>query len=407
MNNLFKTIFSGFVTLSLAVVSQAQTITIGSQEWTSANLNVSEFRNGEAIPEANSADAWTKAAQSGQAAWCYYDFNVANAERYGKLYNFYAVSDPRGLAPLGWRVPDINDNKVLIEALGGYEGTGTKLKSKGIKGNNKSGFNALGAGRCGADGQFKDLKDAAYFWLTDPAVNNKAGALELYPGNENPALDLSDRGTGFSVRCVKNSGITEAIVKMADGSAVTTVQVGNQTWFSQNLATAKFRNGDDILQAKSAKEWASAANSKTPVWAYANFDAQNAKYGKLYNFYAVNDARGLAPEGYHVPTNEEWKKLISAAGGEKAGNAIRALSGWEISEKQFKTATNSTGFSAFPLPKIWDDGTYQPLAAAEWWSTTLSGNDAYFYNTTYTGPNLSEMAGDNFGCGHAVRCVKD
>lgn len=408
MNILLTTAASGLVALSLTLNSDAQTVAIGSQEWATNNLAVGKFRNGESIPEANSAEAWVQAAQQGRPAWCYYAFSSANAERYGKLYNYYAVADPRGLAPFGWRVPAITDYNVLKESLGGYDEMGKKMKSKALKGNNSSGFNALGGGRCDGDGLSKNIKQAAFFWFTDIANDNKASALELYPANDFPAIDQSLRGTGFSVRCLKDDSRVEAIENLADGSSVTTVLIGDQTWYSQNMATTKFRNGDDIPQAKSAEEWSAAANNKTPAWAYANFDEQHANLGKLYNFYAVKDARGLAPKGYHVPSNDDWNKLRVAAGGANAGNAIRSVYGWEIAEKQYKTATNSTGFSAFPLQKIWDEGSYHGFGSAEWWSATLYSEEAaYFYSTSYIGPELNEMAGDSFGIGHAVRCVKD
>ena len=95
------------------------------------------------------------------------------------------------------------------------------------------------------------------------------------------------------------------------------VTIGTQTWTTKNLDVATFRNGDAIPQAKTDKEWQAAGDNKQPAWCYYDNDPKNGtKYGKLYNWYAVNDVRGLAPVGYHIPTDTEWTKLSDYLGGE-------------------------------------------------------------------------------------------
>jgi len=87
-------------------------------------------------------------------------------------------------------------------------------------------------------------------------------------------------------------------------------------WTLRNLDVAKFSNGVLIVQAKTDDEWAKAAADKTPAWCfYKNDPANGKKYGRIYNWYAVNDARGLAPKGWHVASDEEWSKLIESLGG--------------------------------------------------------------------------------------------
>ena len=82
-----------------------KTVQIGTQLWIASNLNVSHFRNGDPIPEAASAAEWKQAAEDKRPAWCYYNNDPVNGRTYHKLYNWYAVNDPRGLAPYGWHVP--------------------------------------------------------------------------------------------------------------------------------------------------------------------------------------------------------------------------------------------------------------------------------------------------------------
>jgi hypothetical protein len=91
------------------------------------------------------------------------------------------------------------------------------------------------------------------------------------------------------------------------------VAIGTQVWTTKNLDVATYRNGDVISQVSDKDAW---ANLTTGAWCYYENDAKNGvKYGKLYNWYAVNDARGLAPAGWHVPTDYEWEVLSTFLGG--------------------------------------------------------------------------------------------
>jgi uncharacterized protein (TIGR02145 family) len=109
------------------------------------------------------------------------------------------------------------------------------------------------------------------------------------------------------------------------------VKIGRHVWMAENLNVDKFRNGDPIPQAKTLEEWDSAREKKQPAWCYYNNEPANGmKYGKLYNWYAVNDERGLAPEGWHIPSDAEWTILTNFLGGEKvAGKKLKSTTGWE------------------------------------------------------------------------------
>src|SRR5664279_3473834 len=86
-----------------------ETKQIGKQVWMVENLDVIHFRNGEPVMEAESPEEWTRAGNEGRAAWCYYDSDADSGKIYHKLYNWFAVNDPRGLAPDGWHVPSLLD----------------------------------------------------------------------------------------------------------------------------------------------------------------------------------------------------------------------------------------------------------------------------------------------------------
>jgi uncharacterized protein (TIGR02145 family) len=108
-----------------------------------------------------------------------------------------------------------------------------------------------------------------------------------------------------------------ALVSISSFGFSQSVTIGTQTWMTKNLDVATFRNGDAIPQAKTDEEWQAAGENKQPAWCYYDNDPKNGtKYGKLYNWYAVNDNRGLAPVGYHIPTDNEWTKLSDYLGGE-------------------------------------------------------------------------------------------
>ncbi len=80
-------------------------VKIGNQVWTSKNLDVEQFNNGDKIPEAKTNEEWNLANKNKTSAWCYYDNDNKNGMKYGKLYNWYAITDPRGIAPKGWHIP--------------------------------------------------------------------------------------------------------------------------------------------------------------------------------------------------------------------------------------------------------------------------------------------------------------
>ena len=105
------------------------------------------------------------------------------------------------------------------------------------------------------------------------------------------------------------------------------VKIGNQIWMTQNLKVAHFRNGDSVPYAKTAEEWEKAGKEQKPAWCYYNNDpANDSKYGKLYNWYAVNDPRGLAPAGWHIPSDVEWKQLTDFIGGNQAaGKKLKSI----------------------------------------------------------------------------------
>src|ERR1035437_5349172 len=164
---------------------QYKTVKIGKQVWMAENLNVSHFRNGDPITEAEDAGAWSQAGQERKPAWCYYDSNPVNGRTYHKLYNWYAVNDKRGLAPKGWHGPSKLEWADLTDYLGGDNVAGGKLKStrgweSNGNGTNVSGFAGLPGGYRNDAGAFSDVGNVGFWWSSSESNTTKAWSRYLY-----------------------------------------------------------------------------------------------------------------------------------------------------------------------------------------------------------------------------------
>ena len=185
------------------------TIRIGTQTWMAENLNVSRFRNGDIIFEAKTTEDWIKAGENQQPAWCYYDFNPNNGDMYGKLYNWHAVNDSRGIAKEGWHVPSDEEWSMLTDYLGGEDVAGRKMKSisgwpENGNGTNESGFSGLPGGILSHLGTFDDIGVFASYWLIPDGYSSFAWNRYLYYDSDSATGTFYNLGRGFSVRCVKD-----------------------------------------------------------------------------------------------------------------------------------------------------------------------------------------------------------
>lgn len=184
-------------------------VTIGKQVWMVENLNVDKFRNGDPIPHVETNGEWKKAGKNKQPAWCYYDNDPANGTKYGKLYNWYAVNDPRGLAPEGWKIPSDEDWTLLTDHLGGEEVAGGKMKSKSGwaesgNGTNESGFSGLQGGYRGYTGTFGHVGKYGNWWSSTEYTRINALVRFLDYGNGYVYSDFKNKGKGYSVRCLRD-----------------------------------------------------------------------------------------------------------------------------------------------------------------------------------------------------------
>ena len=184
------------------------TITIGSQVWTSKNLDVSTYRNGDTIPQVQDQNAW---AELTTGAWCYYDNDTTNGTKYGKLYNWYAVNDPRGLAPIGYHIPTDAEWTILTDYLSELV-AGSKMKSTGTQywlgpnteATNESGFSGLPGGLRNFNGAFARVGGGGYWWCSTETKGDGALVRVLgYGFGYVDRLNVSQKD-GFSVRCLRD-----------------------------------------------------------------------------------------------------------------------------------------------------------------------------------------------------------
>ncbi len=162
-----------------------------------ANLDVDRYRNGDPVRHASTEEEWQDAISKEEGAWCHYDNDEGNAGRYGRLYNWYAVNDPRGLAPEGWHVPSDAQWQALADSLGGYGKAGGVLRDR-------EGFNAVPAGSRNCLGMFFGRGKYAYFWTASEAGDYEAWDREVSTTGDEVRRIKVNKSIGFSVRCVKD-----------------------------------------------------------------------------------------------------------------------------------------------------------------------------------------------------------
>jgi uncharacterized protein (TIGR02145 family) len=483
-------------------------------------LSVPRYRNGDVIPQVTDDAQW---ASLTTGAWCWYNNDSATyAATYGRLYNWYAVNDARGLAPQGWHVPSNMEWDRLVKYLdadadttcyGCYQSyiaggamkstTGWNVPNEGAT--NSSGFAGLPGGARYETGGFGSIGVEGYWWSS--TVDNAAYPWYRYLNYSNSYVlrYVSAKVSGVSVRCVMNStpflttatsssittttatlggnvtidggatvtarGIcwsttanptTALTTKTLNGTGVgsftsnitgltanttyyvrayatnslgtsygnqqifttsntnstslTNITIGSQVWTTQNLSEARYRNGDIIPQVTVASQWNSLT---TGAWCWYNNDSATyaATYGRLYNWYAVNDARGLAPQGYHIPSDAEWNKLvkyldagadttcISCTQSTIAGGAMKSTTGWNAPNTG---ATNSSGFAGLP-------GGYREEVGVlfgsidlygYWWSSSSTENGPTYRKLIYNESGVNKNYGPAL-FGYSVRCVRD
>jgi uncharacterized protein (TIGR02145 family) len=213
--------------------------------------------------------------------------------------------------------------------------------------------------------------------------------------------------------CIGLTGLHAQAVKDIDGNVYKTVTIGKQVWLKENLKTTTYNDGKEIPLVTDDKVWAALT---TPAFCWYKNDAKSNMnvFGALYNWYAVSTNK-LCPKGWHVPTNEEWTKLMTNLGGENVAGGKLKEKGTTHWENPNTGATNESGFTALPSGYRNFAGAFDIPGSnsiffhsnACWWSSTEQYDFNAYYIHLYNALNevYSSLSEKHFG--YSVRCLRD
>ncbi|MBO4712431.1 MAG: fibrobacter succinogenes major paralogous domain-containing protein [Fibrobacter sp.] len=388
--------------------------------------------------------------------------NTAYGCGYGKDCNL-GDGKVRGVCPMGWHLPDTTEWNTLFTAVGGKATAGKMLKSTegwndyyGTSGNGSDtySFSALPAGLRSNYGDYNYEGLSTLFWSSTENDSNYAYNMDLYYDVDYADLNSSSKYGGISVRCLKdygpgsekmssngNSSSSEknsssssvalpcktetednceygTLTDDRDGQTYKTVKIGEQWWMAENLNYAY----TDVPFKYSSY------TSDSTSWCYDNDAANCAKYGRLYTWAAAMDSagtwstngkgcgygktcsptypvRGVCPEGWHLPSRDEWNTLFTAVGGSStAGEVLKSTSGWNSSGN----GSDACSFSALPAGyrNYYGYYSYEGDYTYFWSSTEDNSGYAYYMYLGYSRDD-AYLDDDDKIYGFSVRCVKD
>lgn len=296
---------------------------------------------------------------------------------------------------------------------------------------NDSEFSATGKGTVISDGG-AFVTERGICWSTNqmPTINDKFTIEGTGIGDFTSKLTELVQGTTYYARAYATNrkgtvygdtfSFVAGTITDVDGNLYNMVTIGTQIWMKENLKTTKYRNGEQIPNITYDKEW-STLNTGAYCWFDNDATTNKATYGALYNWYAVSDSRKIAPTGWHVASDEEWKTLEIFIGmtieqanlvgwrGTDQGDKLKeaGASHWK---NIISNATNSSGFTALPGNRRELNGVFSDLSphVGGWWWTTMEDNsvNAWYHQLFSSYSKVGRDPADK-KFGFSVRCVKD
>jgi len=192
-----------------------------------------------------------------------------------------------------------------------------------------------------------------------------------------------------------------------EGNIYKTIAIGTQTWFAENLKSSKYRNREPIETTIPATLNISTEYQPKYQWGYDGDESNISVYGRLYTWYVISDNRGICPEGWHVPTDVEWRALMDYLGGDPPAYYKLRETGTSHWSSGFPQIINDTGFTALPGGCRSPTGSFNAIQSyGLWWSSTEA--DSTYARTREFGSNGSNSQyGENKKYGLSIRCLKD
>lgn len=248
-----------------------------------------------------------------------------------------------------------------------------------------------------------------------PLVNSGQSSTTYDPGNLNEETtyywkieahdDHGNSTMGAVWQFTTTSGVTGTVIDI-DGNVYQTIVIGDHEWIMENLRVTHYRNGDPIPTGYSNSQWSTLSTGAYCVYYDAPSNAET--YGNLYNWFAVDDPRGIAPEGWHIPTDEEWTTLVNYLGGSSVAGGQLKEAGFEHWNPPNTGATNERCFTALPGGCRGGDGYYYNLGLCGcfWSSTEYDTGGAWYRWLSYDSSEVYRDHSDK-RCGSSVRCIRD
>ncbi|MBH49328.1 MAG: hypothetical protein CMG69_01050 [Candidatus Marinimicrobia bacterium] len=229
-------------------------------------------------------------------------------------------------------------------------------------------------------------------------------------------IDCEDICNGGAVEdcagvCNGTTQPEDCTVTDIDGNVYQNVQIGNQLWIAENLKVTHYNDGSEIPTGYSNNEWSSLSTGAYAV--YGDNESNADTYGYLYNWYTVDDSRGVCPEGWHVPTDGEYSELTNYLGSNWGGKLKECTEG-SCPESEYwnyhpnSGATNESGFTALPGSRRLSDGNYLHMGNfGFFWSSTENGsNSAWCRELKYQYSGIYRYTSGRES-GFSVRCIRD
>jgi uncharacterized protein (TIGR02145 family) len=431
-------------------------IGIGTQIWMAENLNYNA---------ANSICNLNMLSNCEEYGRLYEWVTAMNISRTyaSSLYN--RTGTIQGICPEGWHLPSKAEWNTLVVFAGGFSTGGTKLKAARDwkdqppygKGTDEYGFAALPGGYGNEDGTFGSVSYRSYWWASTESNSTGAYAFSVHYDGSEVDEGSYDKPTFYSIRCINNarnefvsssssvapssssaktssSSIVSSSSVPSSSSLACTAEDNDDTYYCSNGTMKKYgsvtdRDGQDYKTVEiGAQTWmAENLNYEVPGSECYDDDYSNCYiYGRLYNWATAmalptrcNSAqctdliaavKDVCPVGWHIPSNEDWNKLIAAVGGSSlAGIRLKAISGWSGDGAYDGNGKDMYGFAALPGGSGFIDSYHSNAGDfGSWWSALeLNNNYAYYVSIKYDFASADYGNNNQKSTLYSIRCVKD